>query len=53
MTTSLWTTTRAASSMTHRLRDGYFVETGRFTSGRAELTYGDVTVPVDVDALLD
>lgn len=38
--------------LTHQLRDGYFVETGRFTGGHAELTYGDVSVPVDVDELL-
>lgn len=38
--------------LTHRLRDGYFVETGRFTGGQAELRYGEVTVPIDVDSLL-
>ncbi len=38
--------------LTHRLEDGYFVETGRYTDGPATLTYGDVKVPVDVDALL-
>ncbi|GGU30580.1 Uma2 family endonuclease [Nocardioides albus] len=39
-------------TLTHRLEDGYFVETGRFTDGSATLTYGDVEVPVDIDALL-
>lgn len=38
--------------LTHRLEDGYFVETGRFTDGAATLTYGEVEVPVDVDVLL-
>ncbi|MFJ9391362.1 Uma2 family endonuclease [Nocardioides sp. NPDC101246] len=38
--------------LTHELRDGYFVETGRFTGGTATLTYGDVEVPLDVDKLL-
>jgi Uma2 family endonuclease len=39
--------------LTHRLEDGYFVETGRFTDRLATLTYGEVEVPVDIDALLD
>jgi hypothetical protein len=34
------------------LEDGYFVETGRFTGGMSTLTYGEVKVPVDIDALL-
>ncbi|WP_292649984.1 hypothetical protein [Nocardioides sp.] len=38
--------------LTHDLREGYFVETGRFTGGMARLTYGETVVPVDVDALL-
>lgn len=38
--------------LTHELRDGYYVETGRFTGGDAALRYGEVTVTVDVDELL-
>ena len=39
--------------LTHRLDGGYFVETGRFTSGAAKLAYGEVEVSVDIDTLLD
>lgn len=38
--------------LTHRLEDGYFVETGRFARGTAHLVYGEVTVPVNIDDLL-
>lgn len=38
--------------LTYRLEEDHFVETGRFTGGRATLTYDAVEVPVDVDALL-
>jgi Uma2 family endonuclease len=38
--------------LTMELRDGGFVETGRFSGGEATLRYGAVEVPVDVDALL-
>lgn len=37
---------------TLELRDGIFVESGRFTAGEATLRYGDVEVSVDIDALL-
>jgi Uma2 family endonuclease len=33
------------------LRDGIYQEAGHFTSGTAVLQYGDVEVPVDLDAL--
>jgi Uma2 family endonuclease len=38
--------------VTMELVDGLYVETGRFTSGQATLRYGEVEVPVDIDALL-
>lgn len=38
--------------ITLRLADGEFVETGRFSGGRAVLRYGEVEVPVDIDELL-
>lgn len=38
--------------LTYGLHDGIYVEAGRFTSGDARLTYGDVEVPVDIDELL-
>ncbi|WGX95591.1 Uma2 family endonuclease [Nocardioides sp. L-11A] len=37
---------------TMRLVDGFYRETGRFASGQVVLAYGDVEVPVDIDALL-
>ena len=37
---------------TLELRDAVYVETGRFTGGQAVLRYGDVEVPVDIEALL-
>ncbi|WP_275580087.1 Uma2 family endonuclease [Nocardioides nitrophenolicus] len=38
--------------LTMDLVDGLYLETGRFTSDRATLRYGDIEVPVDIDALL-
>ncbi|GAA1528806.1 Uma2 family endonuclease [Nocardioides humi] len=38
--------------VTMDLVDGIYVQTARFTSGQATLRYGEVEVPVDVDALL-
>ena len=38
--------------LTMELSDGELVETGRFTGGAATLRYGEVEVPVDIDALL-
>ncbi|MFJ9314869.1 Uma2 family endonuclease [Pimelobacter simplex] len=38
--------------VTMRLVDEFYVETARHTGGQVVLTYGDVEVPVDLDALL-
>ncbi|MEV4999565.1 Uma2 family endonuclease [Nocardioides sp. LML1-1-1.1] len=38
--------------VTMDLADGIYVQTGRFKRGEATLRYGDVEVPVDIDALL-
>lgn len=36
---------------TYRLEDGVYVTSGEFTGGRVTLTYADVAMPVDLDAL--
>ena len=46
------TLTRGPDIAVPHIEDGYFVETGRSTDGSATLAYGEVGVPVDVDALL-
>ncbi|WP_377324355.1 Uma2 family endonuclease [Pimelobacter simplex] len=38
--------------LTLELVDGLYLETARHTGGQVVLTYGDVEVPVDLDALL-
>ena len=38
--------------LTYALADGELVRSGIFTDGGAKLRYGDVAVPVDIDALL-
>lgn len=38
--------------VTMELADGLYLETGRFTGGEATLRYGEIEVPVDIDALL-
>ncbi len=38
--------------LTMELSDGIYLETGRFTGGEATLRYGEIEVPVDIDALL-